>query len=194
MRAAKRRRGRPRLRERRARGMSGESSLYRRSRMPGGRDRGPRNARPACRRRGLSAALVHWKKSPAALFRTSASFSLAKSVVFASCIAGGIDARASVRAAFRRCDALTIASMLPGVGRKYHQSHFASRCHMARFKSRYVTKRLNRPRFPRRSAIAPPATARDRPDDRCVRRAPRRPGDRTARRETDPDCTGQPGR
>src|SRR6266700_7496795 len=32
--------------------------------------------------------LVHWKKSPAALFRTSASFPLAKSVVFASCVAG----------------------------------------------------------------------------------------------------------
>jgi hypothetical protein len=60
-----------------------------------------------------------------------------------------IDARASVRAAFRLCDALTITSMLPGAGRKYHQSHFASRCHMARFKWRYVTKRPNRPRFPR---------------------------------------------
>jgi hypothetical protein len=33
--------------------------------------------------------LVHWKKSPAALFRTSASFPLAKSVVFASCGAEG---------------------------------------------------------------------------------------------------------
>jgi hypothetical protein len=62
-----------------------------------------------------------------------------------------INARASVRAAFRQCDALTIASMLPGAGRKYHQSRFASRCHMARFKWRYVTKRLNRPRFQRYS-------------------------------------------
>src|SRR5260221_123407 len=35
-----------------------------------------------------SASLVHWKRSPAALFRTLASFPLAKRVVFASCVAG----------------------------------------------------------------------------------------------------------
>src|SRR5882724_5359131 len=85
------------------------------------RDRHPRLLRPrghGARRalelvpRPISAALVHWKKSPAALFvpvhpwtapfgstfgrpnallrvcRTSASFPLAKSVVFASCVAG----------------------------------------------------------------------------------------------------------
>jgi hypothetical protein len=67
---------------------------------------------------------------------------------FESMRAVRINARASVRAAFRQCDALTIASMLPGAGRKYRQLHFASRCHMARFKWRYVTKRLNGPRFP----------------------------------------------
>src|ERR1700719_3569425 len=36
-----------------------------------------------------STPLVNWKKSPAALFRTSASFPLAKSVIFASCAASG---------------------------------------------------------------------------------------------------------
>jgi hypothetical protein len=45
-----------------------------------------------------------------------------------------IDARASVRAAFRHCDALTITSMLPGAEQNYHQSRSTSRCRMARFK------------------------------------------------------------
>src|SRR5258706_13612665 len=51
-------------------------------------------------------------------------------------------------------DALTIASMLPGVGRKYHQSRLVSRCHMARFKWRYVTKRPMLSRRRRRFGIA----------------------------------------
>src|SRR5947209_335412 len=57
-----------------------------------------------------------------------------------------IDARASVRAAFCQLGTLTIASMLPGVERKYHQSDAASRCRRARFKLGYVTHPQDRAR------------------------------------------------
>jgi hypothetical protein len=39
-----------------------------------------------------------------------------------------------VRAAFRHCNALTIASVLPGVEGQYHESRSAARCRIARFK------------------------------------------------------------
>jgi hypothetical protein len=179
MRAAKRRRGRPRLRERRARGLSGESSLYRRSRMPRGRDRGPRNARPACRRHDLSAALV-------------------------SCVAGGNANRCArirargfspmrrpddhIHAAGRRTKVSPIAFLfaLP------HGTLQVAICNNAAKSPSLST--IFQTRCVRPDAIAPPAAVRDRPDDRCVRRAPRRPPGRTARREIDLGLRGQPGR
>jgi iron complex outermembrane recepter protein len=47
-------------------------------------------------------SLVHWKKSPAALFRTSAPFSPAKSVVFAGCASGPTQVRQVARGSYAR--------------------------------------------------------------------------------------------
>src|SRR5260221_12947651 len=60
------------------------------------------------------APLVHWKKSPAALFRTSASFPLAKSVVFASCVAGGCKPDKFLNPLEDRGNALAAADTLGG--------------------------------------------------------------------------------
>jgi hypothetical protein len=190
--------------------------------MPGGRERGPLNTRPACRRRDFSAALVHWKKSPAALFvpdhpwtapggptsgrpnallrvcRTSASFPLAKSVVFASCVAGGnANECARIRARgfppLRRPD-----DRLHAAGRRTKLSTIA--LHFAlphgTFQMAICHKWLNRLAFCdiADTAMARCAAVRDRPDGKCVRRAPKRPPGRTARREIDLGRRGPPGR
>src|SRR5260221_1381879 len=60
------------------------------------------------------APLVHWKKSPAALFRTSASFRLEKSVVLASCVAGGCKPDKFLNPLEDRGNALAAADTLGG--------------------------------------------------------------------------------